>query len=256
MMTLMTVDDFWNRELQGEPRIITPAPFLAEASPEYRVFLSMFPDVKGMDVLDIGCGNGELSVYLARLGANVSAIDTSRRAIDNTRRLAAANSVHVDAKCLNALDLEKLDRTFELVTGTFILHHIEPFEHFADVLARILAGRGLFYENSFRNPILRFFRDHVVGRFGVPKYGDAEEVPLSVEEIRILHQRFDVEVVYPGFVFFALAAIYLMRENPLAWRWMAALDHALGRISALRRYSYHQVISIRALDRTTVIRRR
>src|SRR6266849_156523 len=41
----------------------------------------------GMTVLDTGCGEGRNAIYLARLGANVRAVDiSSRRAIANAQR--------------------------------------------------------------------------------------------------------------------------------------------------------------------------
>ena len=41
----------------------------------------------GRRVLDAGCGEGKNAVFLARLGANVDAVDVSRVAIENGRRI-------------------------------------------------------------------------------------------------------------------------------------------------------------------------
>jgi 2-polyprenyl-3-methyl-5-hydroxy-6-metoxy-1,4-benzoquinol methylase len=155
----------------------------AENAPGYHRFLSLIGDVRGLDVLDLGCGNGLLSVLLAQQGARVVGVDTSRQAAENARQLAAVNGVEaaMDVVELDARRLEDLARSFDVVTGTYVLHHIEPFEAFAATLRAVMqpAGRGVFYENSARNRLLMLCREAFTGRFGIPKFGDHEEAPLA-----------------------------------------------------------------------------
>jgi SAM-dependent methyltransferase len=248
-------ESFWNDAWSDFRPQVFPADAIlawaAESAPAYHRFLSLIGDVRGRDVLDLGCGNGFLSVLLAQQGAKVLAVDTSRQATENARRLAEANGVEGDMEVveLDARRLEELGRSFDVVTGTYVLHHIEPFEPFAATLRAVMApgARGVFYENSARNRLLMFCRTAFTGRFGIPKYGDREEAPLAPAEIAVLGQWFDEVVVhYPNFVFLSLAPTYLLRGSRTLADLAIRADEAVYRlVPRLRRYSYHQIIEIR-----------
>ena len=213
-------------------------------------FLASIGDVCGQRVLDLGCGNGLLSIYLAQLGAEVVAIDTASQAIDNLRALATVNGVEerVDAIVLDAQSLADRGESFDLVIGQFILHHVEPFDAFVPVLARLVrsGGRGLFYENSSRNRLLMLLRGGLPGRLGIPKNSDSTEYPLEpseVEQLRVGCPVVSVDV--QAFVMFHYIAGYLAGGRTWVGSICDAIDKAVYRLTPfLRRYSYHQVIRI------------
>ena len=85
-----------------------------------------------------------------------------------------------------------------------ILHHIEPFEKFSKDLKEIIYpnGKGFFWENNARSKTMIWFRQNLVGKFWIPKYGDADEFPLTLAEVNELQKYFHVEIEYPELVFF------------------------------------------------------
>lgn len=116
-------------------------PFSVESNnfgKEFEQFFELIGNVKGKDILDLGCGNGELSVFYAKNGAHVTAIDSANVSIQNVKTLAEFNKVYVEAFSFDAMKLADLNKTFDLVTGKFILHHIEPFNEFVQVLHKII----------------------------------------------------------------------------------------------------------------------
>jgi SAM-dependent methyltransferase len=244
--------DFWNRAwTEFEPFELNPATFREKTGQSDKVFLNLVGEVDGKNVLDIGCGNGMLSVYLAKMGGRVTAIDNSLLAVKNTIALAKINQVDplIRAYRLNAIELNNLGQSFDVVVGKFILHHIEPFEIFSEVLLNVMTkdGRGIFFENNSRNPILIFFRTFFVGRLGIPKYGDIEEYPFEPREIEILRQRFDsVCVHYPVFMFFTLMSPYLFKHNKKLRNVFSKMDKwVYNHWSIFHKYSYHQIIEVR-----------
>jgi 2-polyprenyl-3-methyl-5-hydroxy-6-metoxy-1,4-benzoquinol methylase len=213
--------------------------------------LAHFRGVDGRRLLDLGCGTGEYTRFFAARGAHVVAIDQSPVAIETLHRQCAdAGLDNVEGVVADAMDLERLG-PFDLAFGSMILHHIEPFDRFVDVLAGSLrpGGRAFFYENSAMSSFLVWCRGHLVGHFGIPKRSDDDEFPLEPREIEQLGTRFDVAVEHPHVVLASLASGYLFRDHlgkPLDW-----VDRQLGRSDRLRRMSYLQHVKLVAhLDLT------
>ena len=76
---------------------------------------------KGLDVLDVGCGNGTTAVPAAELGANVLGVDIARNLVDAGN--ARAERLHL-ANCRfqqgDACDLDELaDESFDLAISVF-----------------------------------------------------------------------------------------------------------------------------------------
>ena len=89
---------------------------------------------KGMDVLDLGCGTGITTRYIARLGAKVTGIDLLPKLIE----FAKENSDHKNAKYMiddiTTVDLGK--KTFDAICLCDIMEHI-PREKIPDLLKNI-----------------------------------------------------------------------------------------------------------------------
>lgn len=256
MPTEVKTKQFWEeKHREVKPSVqISPSRYRQECSSIERSFLRRIGDVNGRRVLDLGCGTGELSVYLAHLGAHVTAIDISGQAIEKTRMLARKNQVaaRVDGHVMDALEVHKLGLSFDLAVGKFALHHIEPFETFVRVLYDALKedARGVFLENNASNRPLMMAREHLAGRFGVPKYGDDEEYPLEPEEVSALRQTFEtVDQHFDDFICFRLLNTYLLRQKK-SYATLIELIRELDRMvlrylpSSLHKFSYHQIIEV------------
>ena len=253
-METTSIEKHWNQAWsQEDVTTITASRFPHDRDETHRFFAQRLQQLSGERVLEVGCGEGQMAVYMAKQGARVTAVDISSKAVQMTRANAHHNDVEdrVSARQLDALKVAELSETFDLVVGRFILHHIEPFSAFVEKLDSVLAptGRGLFLENSARNRLLMLFRNHVTGRFGIPKYGDDEEHPLTQQEIRRLRSTFDVEVHRPELVLFKKLNTYLIGYDngfDALVQMIEAVDDTLHRlVPPLRKYSYLQVLDIR-----------
>ena len=204
---------------------------------------TFFGPVHGKRVLDIGCGMGENAVALAHLGAFVTAIDTSSVAIQKLNSFAQSNGLPIVGLVHDAMRIDELGR-FDFVIGAMILHHLEPFAGFCDALHATLlpGGHAFFYENNAASRLLVWARQNLTGRFGIPKYGDDEEFPLTPQEVDMLRRRFTVRQEFPEMVFFGMAAIYLLRRHGEAI--CRKLDSFFLQHNILTSYSYRQVLLI------------
>ena len=159
------------------------------------------PKLAGVRMLVCGCGTGVEPIRAARAGANVYTFDISPVSVDNTKMLARMNGFDIKADVMDFHRLAYPDKFFDVVYGMCILHHVDCAVVGRE-LSRVLkpGGVGYFWENSDRNPILRWFRRIA---FGVPgdrqkrrwlfmrRIGSDDEYPLMDEEIDALRQGFD-----------------------------------------------------------------
>jgi SAM-dependent methyltransferase len=74
--------------------------------------------------LDVGCGTGDSSVYLARHGWDVTGVDFVPKALDKARAKARAAGVPVDFIHADVTQLSRagLDTTFQLIVDNGCLH--------------------------------------------------------------------------------------------------------------------------------------
>ena len=212
--------------------------------------LAATPDLQGKRVLDLGCGDGNLTLALVNAGARVIAIDLSPGMVDVARRRVEWFAPGGEAEFI-AAPAEELpipDGTVDLIVGRFILHHL-AIPQAGRECARVLSpdAQMLFIENSGRNPLLRFARDKLAGRFGIARYGTADERPLTAVDMKALERVFpDAHLEYPVFDF-----LKIFDRQVLRYRWKAVstvlsgLDKLLWRLPLLRPWSFRVLLSAR-----------
>jgi 2-polyprenyl-6-hydroxyphenyl methylase/3-demethylubiquinone-9 3-methyltransferase len=96
--------------------------------------------LEGKTALDVGCGAGLLAEPLARLGANVTAIDPAAELISAARDHAAGQSLDIDYR---VSAVENVAGTFDLITAMEVIEHTADPQQFLHDLARRLAPGGL-----------------------------------------------------------------------------------------------------------------
>lgn len=139
----------------------------------------------GKEILDMGCGEGELSTQLAKLGARVTGIDISPELIEVARKRAAADAVQERTEFLVWDILEKPlpGERFDLLTCSAVLHHVD-IGKFLPVLWASLkpGGIAVMIEPLGLSPGLRKLRAHV------PVHTEASpgEHPLTPQELDLI----------------------------------------------------------------------
>lgn len=96
-------------------------------------------------VLDVGCGTGEHTLLAAELGAEATGVDISALAIEQARRKAAERGVSATFAVADALQLYRLEATYDVVldSGTFHMFDDHNRARYVASLAAILEPGGL-----------------------------------------------------------------------------------------------------------------
>jgi len=109
---------------------------------ERDLILELLGDVAGLDVLDVGCGDGELAVTLWERRSRVSAIDASEAMIGAARARAQARRADIDFEIARAEQLPFPTARFDLVVAVTILCFLGDATGVFREMARVLRPGG------------------------------------------------------------------------------------------------------------------
>jgi 2-polyprenyl-3-methyl-5-hydroxy-6-metoxy-1,4-benzoquinol methylase len=194
-------EEFWDRvgtrwlnEMDAERlRVSDAGEFLSGSTVAFEYLEQQLGDVRGLRVLDYGCGSGWLSTYLAQKGALVQGFDISQNLVELGMKRAGVNGVaqRVELKKMIAERLEYPDNSFDRIIGISILHHISLDEGRRELQRVLKPGGSAFFieplgeswlQNAIRNYVLRLHHGHL-------RAVDAEH-PLTYHDIHAIGSRF------------------------------------------------------------------
>ena len=81
-------------------------------------------DIKGLEILDIGCGGGILSELLSRKGANVTAIDLADGPLNVAKIRQKKSQLPIKYRKISTTDIVKEKNQFDVVTCLEMLEHV------------------------------------------------------------------------------------------------------------------------------------
>ena len=135
--------------------------------------LDVLSPMKGKKILELGCGWGRSSIFLARQGAKVTGVDIGPDLILAAQALAKANRVECDFQTADIVKLPFPDGSFDAVFGVTILHHLSQTD--VDLAlaetARVLRswGKAVFIEPVENSRTFDFIQNLVpAGKKGDP----------------------------------------------------------------------------------------
>lgn len=174
-----------------------------EAPTELRALVES-GQVRSAKAIDIGCGEGFNSIYLATHGFDVLGVDFSEQAIAHARRNARAADVDVRFRALAVDALAEIDERFDFVLEWALLHHLAPQVRVAyvrDVADRLrTAGTYLSLCFSDQAPEVKgsgtMFRISPVGT--KLYYSSMDELQELFSPHFAINERRPVEIAGPG----------------------------------------------------------
>ncbi len=106
---------------------------------------ALIGEIKGLEVLDLACGEGYNTRILARKGARVVGADFSKKMIELAKKEEAKERLGISYYVLDAANLIGLnDNSFDVVACFMALHDIEDYRGAVSEVSRVLRPDGRF----------------------------------------------------------------------------------------------------------------
>ena len=117
--------------------------------------------LKNLKILDIGCGGGLLSEPMCRLGANVTAIDASKKNISVAKLHSKKNNLKIKYICSSPEKL-KIKNKFDVILNMEVVEHVEDVNFFLKSCSNLLKKNGIMFVATL-NKTLKSYVFAIVG---------------------------------------------------------------------------------------------
>jgi SAM-dependent methyltransferase len=232
--------------------------FEAPTAMENRFILKQMGSLRGKNVLDIGAGLGESSVYFALQGANVTATDLSPLMVEKIEALAKQHGVELKAIVSSAESLHVRQAHYDIVYIANTIHHVIDRRLLFQQIRHALKPGGRFFsvDPIAYNPAINIYRQMAT------QVRTPDESPLRRADLALAREYFSC-VQHREFWISSLALFakyYLvdrlhpnddrywkriLRERPeglLWWTPLRAVDSVLTLIPGLRWLAWNMVM--------------
>jgi 2-polyprenyl-6-hydroxyphenyl methylase/3-demethylubiquinone-9 3-methyltransferase len=100
--------------------------------------------LKKVKILDVGCGGGLLSEPMCRMGADVTAIDASKKNIEVAKIHAKKDKLKIKYICTSP-DNYKTDIKYDVILNMEIVEHVEDINVFIKSCSKLLKKNGIMF---------------------------------------------------------------------------------------------------------------
>lgn len=153
----------WNNktDVHIASKLYDVAAFLNGKSSLMDIELDLLGDVKGKKILHLQCHFGQDTLSLARLGAKVTGIDLSDKAIEKSKEFSEKLALEAEFICCDIYDLPKhLNDQFDIVFTSYgTIGWLPDLNKWATIVSHFLKPNGKFVFVEF-HPVVWMFDDH------------------------------------------------------------------------------------------------
>ena len=184
--------------------------------------------LKGVNLLDIGCGGGLLSEPMCRLGASVTGIDASKKNIEIAKLHAKTNKLKINYMCASPETL-KTKIKFDVILNMEIVEHVEDINFFIKESSKLLKKNGIMFIATL-NKTLKSYVLAIIGAEYILKWlpigtHDWEKFVKPEDLIKILKQNN-----------LSLKKLDGMKFNLLNNSWVLSKDTSVNYIAKLLKF--------------------
>jgi SAM-dependent methyltransferase len=161
---------------------------LSKLSDDMNVLIEGLLNVQSTVLLDYGCGTGTRLLKYAKDIHSGIGIDISDASIEEAISMKERDGLaNIDFAVMDAMNMTFEDKTFDVVIGTAILHHLEMKPALLEikrVLGKMGGGVAVFNEPLGTNPLINTYRKVT------PQMRTSDEQPLRRQDIALIKEIF------------------------------------------------------------------
>ena len=170
---------------------------------EIPAIFSLFPDLKGLRILDLGCGTGErCKEYIQKGAKSVTGIDISEKMLSIAKEKNSDPAITYIRMPME--DLADIEGGFDLVISSLAMHYVEDYKGVVKNVHRLLAPKGLFIFSQ-EHPMVtchsggnRWTKDENGNKLhvNISNYGKEGERDSEwfVENVKVYHRMFSTVI--------------------------------------------------------------
>jgi len=137
----------------------------------------MLANLRGNSTLEIGCGTGKNTAFLAQISKHVSAVDFSLSMIEKARRKFLSDNVEFILADISQ-PWRFADRSFELIVCNLVLEHIADLSFVFAEAARVLCQNGRLFVSE-----LHPFRQYHGTQARFQRQNETTQIPAFVHHV-------------------------------------------------------------------------
>jgi 2-polyprenyl-6-hydroxyphenyl methylase/3-demethylubiquinone-9 3-methyltransferase len=153
-----------------------------------------FP-LKGLKILDIGCGGGLISEPMSRLGAEITGIDASDKNIQVAQLHAKKNNLKINY--LNTVPEKlKLQDEFDIILNLEVVEHVENLDLYLSSCFNLLKQKGIMFTATINRTLTSYVKAIVgaeyvlrwlpIGTHDWNKFIKPEELEQKLTDLKFL----------------------------------------------------------------------
>lgn len=170
----------WNNKVPVhlESEFYNQKAFLEGKNTLPEIDIELLGNIKGKSILHLQCHFGQDSLSMARMGAKVTGIDLSDKAIEEAQKINSVLNLNAKFTCCNVYDtLEHITEQFDIVYTSYgTIGWLPDLDKWANVISKSLKPGGKFIFVEF-HPVVWMFDDD----FSEIKYHYHNEKPIIEE---------------------------------------------------------------------------
>ncbi len=169
-------------------------------------------------ILDLGCGSGRHTVYLAKRGFQVYGVDISKEGIKITKEWIKKEKLRANLKIGSIYrKLPYQDNFFDAIISTNTIHHakIETIRKAIQEIERVLKPKGLIFITIRKRKFRKFWPKYtIIEKYGKQKarykvIGPRMYTPIAGGEKGLIHYLFNKELIRKEFKNFKIYDIWI-----------------------------------------------